>query len=140
MSHLSLRPRDRLQHCAVDKSTTQPIGFDDEKGTEVLQVIISRDRIDFLENAIKNGDCCEENNHCKCELSASAASAAAELASNAAKQQKGGIVVNNIQAVVPENSSSGVRARGITLVQGKDKKGGSYVAIENSPSSRMTAN
>ncbi|MGA9771928.1 MAG: DUF4384 domain-containing protein [Blastocatellia bacterium] len=115
----------------VDKSTSQPIGFDDEKGTEVLQVIISRERIDFLENAIK-GDCCLDPT--KCELSASAASAAAELASNAAKQQKGGIDVNNIMAVVPENRSSGVRARGITLAQGK--KGGSYVAIEN-PSSNQ---
>ncbi len=117
-----------------DRSTTQPIGFDDEKGTEVLQVIISRERIDFLENAIKV-DCCNEPT--KCELSASAANAASELASNAAKQQKGGIDVNNVVAVVPQNASSGgVRARGIALVQGKDKnKGGSYVAIENSPSS-----
>ena len=98
----------------------------------MLQVIISRDRIDFLENAIKDGGCCDEHNPCKCELSASAASAAAELASNAAKQQKGGISVNDIQAVVPENPSSGIRARGITLAQGK--KGGSYVAIETSSS------
>lgn len=114
----------------VDKGTTQTVGFDNEKGTEVLQVIIARERIDFLESAIK-GDCCEDPT--KCELSASAASAAAELASNAAKQQKGGIAVNDLLAVVPENRSSGVRARGITLAQGK--KGGSYVAIENpSPS------
>lgn len=115
----------------VDKGTTQTVGFDDEKGTEVLQVILARERIDFLENAIKS-DCCADPT--KCELSASAASAAAELASNAAKQQKGGIAVNDVLAVVPENRSSGIRARGITLAQGK--KGGSYVAIENSSSSQ----
>ena len=104
--------------------------FDDEKGTEVLQVIMSRDRIDFLESAMK-GECCSDPT--KCELSASAASAASELASNAAKQQKGGIEVSNVMAVVPPNASSGgIRARGIALVQGKDSnKGGSYVAIES---------
>jgi hypothetical protein len=104
--------------------------FDDEKGTEVLQVIMSRDRIDFFESAMK-GECCSDPT--KCELSASAANAASELASNAAKQQKGGIEVNNVMAVVPPNASSGgIRARGIALVQGKDSnKGGSYVAIES---------
>ena len=91
---------------------------------------MSRDRIDFFENAIK-GECCSDPT--KCELSASAANAASELASNAAKQQKGGIEVNNVIAVVPPNASSGgIRARGIALVQGKDSnKGGSYVAIES---------
>ncbi len=115
--------------------------FDNEKGTEVLQVIMSRERIDFFESAIK-GNCCDDPT--KCELSASAANAASELASNAAKQQKGGIEVNNLVAVVPPNASSGgVRARGIALVQGKDSnKGGSYVAIEspaNSNNSKLEA-
>lgn len=118
----------------LDRSTSLPVAFDEEKGTEVLQVIISRERIDFLENAIKGGGCCDENNPCKCELSASAANAAAELASNAAKQQKGGIAVNNILAVVPDSGTGGVRARGIALAQGK--KGGSYVAIEPASSSQ----
>jgi Domain of unknown function (DUF4384) len=104
---------------------TLPVSFDQEKGTEVLQVIMSRERIDFLENAIK-GDCCE--NPEKCALSASASSAAAELAAAASKRQKGGIEVNNLVAVVPEAPSSGVRARGIKLAQGS--KGSAYVAIE----------
>src|SRR5437868_4396796 len=92
---------------------TQSVEFDDEKGTEVLQVVLSRERIAFLDNAIK-GDCREQ----PCALSTSASSAAAELAAVAAKQQKGGIEVNNIVAVVPENSSGGIRARGFKLSQG----------------------
>lgn len=109
---------------------TLPVNFDAEKGTEVLQVIMSRERIDFLENAIK-GDCCDAPE--KCALSASASSAAAELAAVAAKQQKGGIEVNNLAVVVPENSSSGLKARGIKLSQGN--KGSAYVAIDNKPGS-----
>lgn len=105
---------------------TVPVGFDNQKGTEVLQVIMSRDRIDFLDKALK-GDCCDHPE--KCALSASASSAAAELAASAAKQQKGGIVVENLVAVVPE-STSGLRSRGIRLAQGS--KGSAYVAIDNS--------
>jgi hypothetical protein len=121
---------------AEGERKTIPVGFDEEKGTEVLQVIMSRGPIDFFENAIKSDGCCDEKNPCKCELSASAANAAAELASNASKQQKGGISVDNIVAVVPDRGSSGIRARGITLAQGSNKnKGGSYVAIENPQSS-----
>lgn len=113
-----------------------PVGFDSEKGTEVLQVIMTRERIDFLEAAIR-GDCCADPT--KCELSASAASAAAELASTASKNQKGGISVNNLLAVVPANASSGgIRARGIKLAQGPDSKskGSTYVAIESPADSK----
>ena len=112
------------------KVTTVPIGFDDEKGTEVLQVIMSRERIDFLEKAFK-GDCCDPPG--KCELSASASSAAAELAASAQKQQKGGIEVNNIVAVVPDSQGRGIRARGISLAQGRDHSKGAYVAIADKP-------
>ena len=106
-------------------TTVTRVEFDDEKGTEVLQVIMTRERIDFLEKAMK-GQCCDSPN---CELSASASSAAAELATKASKQQKGGISVNNLVAVVPETSSGGIRARGIKLAQGP--KGSAYVAIES---------
>ncbi|HKP14015.1 MAG TPA: DUF4384 domain-containing protein, partial [Blastocatellia bacterium] len=103
------------------RRNTQPVGFDEEVGTEILQVIMSRQRVDFLENAMK-GDCCD--NPDKCALSTSAASAAAELAAVAAKQQKGGIAVENLVAVVPE-TQSGLRSRGIKLAQGN--KGSAYV-------------
>lgn len=103
----------------------QTVGFDEEKGTEVLQVVLSRERVKFLDDAIKGADCCP----C-CELSASAASAAAQLASSAANK-KGGIVVNDVVAVVPQSGSGGIRARGIKLAAGRDKNEGSFVAIED---------
>ena len=107
----------------------QTVAFDDEKGTEVLQVVLSRERIKFLDDAIKDAGCCDTP--CGCELSANAASAAAQLASNAAKKKGGGIVVNDVVAVVPESGTGGVRARGIKLAAGRDKKEGSFVAIED---------
>ncbi|HSO73229.1 MAG TPA: DUF4384 domain-containing protein, partial [Blastocatellia bacterium] len=102
----------------------QTVGFDDEKGTEVLQVVLSRERIKFLEDAVK-GDCCP----C-CELRADAASAAAQLASNASNK-KGGLVVNDVVAVVPQSGSGGIRARGIKLAAGRDKNEGSFVSIDD---------
>jgi|GEM_PF-895812 len=119
------------------RSTSLPVSFDEEKGTEVLQVIMSRDRIDFLESAIKD-NCCE--NPGKCQLSGTASSAAAELAATASKQQKGGITVANVAAVVPDSGGGGIRARGISLAQGKDKnKGSAYVAIDNPGDNKLEA-
>jgi len=88
------------------------IEFDQEKGTEVLQVIMSRDRIAFLDAALKETDGC---------LSESAASAAAEL-------QAG--IVKKVTPVVPQNDTNKVRSRDIILAAGKDKDSkGSVVAI-----------
>ena|SRR5215213_978909 len=89
------------------------IEFDEEKGTEVLQVIMSRERITYFDAAVKDTGGC---------LGESAASAAAELASN-----KSGIVSDNVTAVL---SDKGIRARSIILAAGKDKdQEGSVVAI-----------
>jgi hypothetical protein len=107
----------------------QTVAFDEEKGTEVLQVVLSRDRIKFLDDAITTAGCCDTP--CGCQLSVNAASAAAQLASNAAKKKGGGIVVNDVVAVVPETGTGGVRARGIKLAAGRDKQEGSFVAIED---------
>jgi uncharacterized protein DUF4384 len=87
--------------------------FDEEKGTEVLQVIMSRDRISYLDAALKEPEGC---------FSQSASSAAAEL--------KGGID-KKVTPVVPEGEgSSKVRSRDIILAAGKNKeKEGSVVAI-----------
>ncbi|HJZ68236.1 MAG TPA: DUF4384 domain-containing protein [Blastocatellia bacterium] len=86
------------------------IEFDEEKGTEVLQVIMSRGRIAYLDAALKEPGRC---------LSESASAAASEL-------QAG--IVKNVTPVVPRDSS--VRARDIILAPGKDKdKSGSVVAI-----------
>jgi uncharacterized protein DUF4384 len=88
------------------------IEFDNEKGTEVIQVIMSKDRIAYLDAALKDPER---------YLSESASSAAAEL--------KGGIV-KKVTPVVPETEGNKVRSRDIILAPGKDKdKEGSVVAI-----------
>ncbi|PYT02751.1 MAG: hypothetical protein DMF60_20455 [Acidobacteria bacterium] len=88
--------------------------FDEEKGTEVLQVIMTRDRIPYLDAALKEPEGC---------FSQSASSAAAEL--------QGGIAKKNVTPVVPPGEgASKVRSRDIILAPGKNKDvRGSVVAI-----------
>jgi hypothetical protein len=88
------------------------IQFDPEKGTEVIQVIMSRERIAYLDEAIKNGG----------DLGESAASAAAEI--------QAGLATDNVTKVIPEDK--GVRTRDIKFAAGKDKdQEGSFVAISD---------
>ena len=88
------------------------IEFDQEKGTEVLQVIMSRDRIPYLDAALKD----PEGN-----LSDSASTAAAELQGGVSKK---------VTAVLPKDEGSKVRSRDIILAAGKDKdQEGSVIAI-----------
>ncbi|HXU36359.1 MAG TPA: DUF4384 domain-containing protein [Blastocatellia bacterium] len=89
------------------------IEFDQEKGTEVLQVVMSRDRIPYLDAALKEPGRC---------LSESATTAAAEL-------QAG--IVKNATPVIPQDENNKVRSRDIILASGKDRdsKGGSVVAV-----------
>ncbi len=95
--------------------------FDAEKGTEILQVIMSRTAIKYLEDAVKN---------LEGELGASASSAAAELSSNTPAPKRGGIVTENVAIVLPQSGPDKVRTRGIILAPGKDKdQEGSVVAI-----------
>jgi len=87
--------------------------FDEHAGTEILQVIMSREPIPFLDAAVKkpNGD-----------LGDSASSAAAELQGKAAKQgyggkvsDTGGIVTEDVAIVLPQ-SAAGVGSRDIRRV------------------------
>jgi len=92
------------------------IEFDKEKGTEVLQVIMSRDRIPYLDAALK-----EPEQY----LSQSAAGAAAEL--------QGGISKKVTPVVTPNDGK--VRSRDIILAPGKDKDtNGSVVAVPDTGS------
>jgi hypothetical protein len=124
----------------LDQSYTLPRGatwkFDENTGTEVLQVIMSREPVAYLDAALKNPTCSDPA--ACCELSTSASSAAAELGSNtkktngntndAGKSQDSGIVDKNLAAVLP----TGVRARSISFVAGKNKdEQGSVVAIDD---------
>lgn len=91
--------------------------FDEEKGTEVLQVIMSRDRIPYLDAALKEPEGC---------LSESASSAAAELQGGIAKK---------VTPVVPQTEGSKVKSRDIILAPGRDKDPkGSVVAIPDNGS------
>jgi hypothetical protein len=86
--------------------------FDQEKGTEVLQVIMSRERVAYLDAAISEPDGC---------LAGSASSAAAEL-------QAG--IVKKVAPVVPQSANNKIRSRDIILAAGKDNdKTGSVVAV-----------
>jgi hypothetical protein len=98
---------------------TAAIEFDNDKGTEVLQVIMSRDRIPYLDAAQKAQDQ---------YLSESAESAASEL--------QGGIT-KKVTPVVPQGEGSNkVRSRDIILAPGKDKEtGGSVIAIPDNGAS-----
>jgi hypothetical protein len=124
----------------LDQSYTLPRGatwkFDDNTGTELLQVIMSREPVSFLDAALKNSSCA--NPEVCCELSSSASSAAAELGANtkkpdgnangAGKSSQAGIADKNLAPVLP----TGIRARSITFAAGKDKdEQGSVVAIDD---------
>jgi hypothetical protein len=105
----SVRPEERYDI----PPGTAAIEFDNEKGTEVLQVIMTRGRIPYLDAALKAPEQ---------YLSESASSAAAELQGGIAKK---------VTPVVPEGEgSSKVRSRDIILAPGKNKDAkGSVVAI-----------
>jgi hypothetical protein len=106
---------------------TSTIAFDDEKGIEVLQVITSRERIEYLEKAAHNPEGC---------LGESASSAASELAddkSKAPRPEQGGIVAGSVASVLPQSGPGAIRARDLTLAVGRDKDPeGSVVAISES--------
>lgn len=91
----------------------QVMEFDQEKGTEVLQVIMTRGRIKYLDDALKESEGC---------LAQSASSAAAEL--------QPGISSKNVAPIVQPGAGDKSRSRDITYAAGKNKdKNGSVVAI-----------
>ena len=91
---------------------------DEEKGIEVIQVVMSRQPIPFLEEAIRNSEGV---------LGTTASNAASELGSAASKQT--GVVVEETTKVLPENGQA-VLSRKIRLAPPKDKdKEGAVVTI-----------
>lgn len=102
--------------------------FDEEKGTETVQVIMSREAIAFFDQAVKNS---------QGELGETASNVAAELSSTNTKTPKSGIVTENLTSVLPQSGAGAVRQRGIILSPGKDKATeGTYVAIPDKSSDR----
>jgi hypothetical protein len=94
------------------------IEFDNEVGTEVLQVYMSRERIKSFDEAIKNPNG---------EMGTSAASAASELAGNKtpippAVPEQSGVIADNTNSVLPSEGEGAVRTRKIRLAPGKDQE------------------
>lgn len=106
--------------------------FDEEKGTEIVQVVMSREAILLFDDAIKNS---------QGELGETASSAAAELSGNATKSTRGGIATEKVANILPNSGKDGVRKRGVILAAGKDKDTeGTYVAIPDKPEKATKTN
>jgi hypothetical protein len=110
LTNNEVRPNQRYEFPPGDST----IAFDDEKGTEVLQIIMARDRVPLLEDAVKKSEGL---------LGDTAASAAAEL--------QNGLVSDKVANVLPEKGPGSVRSRNVIIAAGQDKNPqGSVVAID----------
>lgn len=92
--------------------------FDEQKGLEILQVIMSREPIPYLDDAIQSASG---------ELGETASNAAAELSGNMSKPA--GIDSTNVTRVLPPSGGGGLRARDVILALGKDNEEAGSVAI-----------
>lgn len=113
-----------------DRSYSLPRGasiqFDARPGLEVLQVIMSRDPIDFLEAALNNPACAADD-EIRCPIEGTWAAPTA-TPDDPKKPQRGGLVASNAHQALPEGSDT-ARTRGITFGAGKDKSEGSFVMV-----------
>ena len=110
--HPGVKQQQRDSRAPEGRAAATSFIFDKETGTEILQVIMSREPIAVLDAAVKIR---------KAQLQ-SASSAAAELSANPQR----GIVSG--EASLPQGAA--FKARGIFLAEGKDRdKTGSVVAI-----------
>ena len=103
------------------------IEFDETPGIEVLQVIMSREPVAFLDAALQSSNCSKDET--PCELDKSAAILAAQLTGDGGsspKQAKGGVVGKKAQ---PQQGADSLRSRDIILSPGRDKDKSAYVAI-----------
>jgi len=92
-----------------------PFEFDEEKGTEVLQVIMSRRAVPLFEDAIRNS---------RGELGTTASTAAAELMG--VESKRSGIDTANTQRILPPE----MRARSVRLAPaGNNDEKGTVIAV-----------
>jgi hypothetical protein len=100
------------------------VGLDENPATEVLQVIASHDRIEYLNSAL-NGKCSESES--RCQLDAKTAARVAAIAGNGkSAKSAGGIFARPADR---KQNNSGVRPRDIILSSGKEDADATYVAI-----------
>lgn len=96
--------------------------FNEETGTEVIQFILAREPIHYLDAAWRNPHCADLNNCCEIGLE--------QKSSGRKKAPQPGIQTANLARVLPGGEVSLVRSRNIVVAQGRDKEEeGSYVAI-----------
>jgi hypothetical protein len=106
------------------------VAFDKEPATEVLQVIVSHDRIDDLDAAVK-GKCSEFENRCllDAQVAARVASIVGDGGTSSTETEPAGIFPRQSEE---KQNQSGFRSRDIILAPGKDKdkdEKETYVAI-----------
>jgi len=120
-------PRAANNRIKSDEGFGLSIGFDEKAATEVLQVIVSHDRIEYLDSAL-NGNCSEAENRCELEspVSAQVASLVGDKKSSPQPNTAGIFPRQSAQ----RQNQSGLRSRNIILAPGKDRRSKeTYVAI-----------
>lgn len=104
---------------------TLPASFDEKPAIEILQVIVSHDRIDYLDSVLKGSTCSRNEN--RCELVDQIAARTASLVGNKKSDEQGGIISRHDGA---QQQTEGTRSRDIKFSAGKDKDAKStYMAI-----------
>lgn len=99
--------------------------FNQETGTEVIQFILSRDPIPYLDAAWRNPHCADLEKCCEIGLE--------HKGGGKSKSIQPGIQTANLERVLPGGEVSLIRSRNIVVAQGRDKnEEGSYVAISDS--------
>ena len=120
-------PREANNRIKPNEPLQLSVAFDEKPATEVLQVIISHDPIDYLSGALSS-KCSEAEN--RCLLDGPTATRVAALVGdnkNSVKKDTPGIFAK--QSVSSQNRS-GLRSRDIILASGKDSDANeTYVAI-----------
>ena len=120
-------PRAANNRIKPDEPFGLSIGFDEKAATEVLQVVVSHDRIEYLDSAL-NGNCSETENRCQLEsqVSAQVASLVGDKKSSPQPNTAGIFPRQSVQ----RQNQSGLKSRDIILAPGKDKGSKeTYVAI-----------
>lgn len=98
--------------------------FNHEVGTEVIQFILSRDPIPYLDAAWRNPHCADLEKCCEIGLE--------QKGGGKPKTVQPGIQTGNLAKILPGGEVSLVRSRNIVVAQGQDKnEEGSYVAISD---------
>lgn len=110
-----------------DEPLKLPVDFDEKPATEVLQVIVSHDRIDYLNDAL-NGRCSESENRCQLDIQTTARVALIVGDKKSSRQTETAGIYPRQSA--QKQNQSGLTSRDIILASGKDKdEKETYVAI-----------